>query len=195
MIPTSDYLLYSSVREKFNFHPQNITDLASLLTNKTLDPTKFTAKARAIHSILSVNKQYTTYYKSPDSWKEHTKPLFNTHEIMNVHILYFYHCINDIFKVLKYRTPISLYSLFETSDRLGKETFILTPKPSDSYIYKAGTIWNTVRQNLMLTTFTCKTNHLKSSIKTTIAHIQKEGEPNNWNSVRQNSKNFKVDLA
>ena len=72
-----------------------------------------------------------------------------THEIMNVHNLYFYHCINDIFKVLKYRTPISLYSLFETSDRLGKETLILTPKPSDSYIYRAGTIWNTVRQNLV----------------------------------------------
>ena len=34
--------------------------------------------------------------------KEHIKPLFNTHEIMNVHNLYFYHCINDIFKVLKY---------------------------------------------------------------------------------------------
>ena len=130
--------------------------------------------------------------------KEHTKPLFNTHEIMNVHNLYFYHCINDIFKVLKYRTPISLYSLFETSDRLGKETLILTPKPSDSYIYRAGTIWNTVRQNLMLTTFTCKPNHLKSSIKITIAHTQKEGEPNNWNlalnSVRQNSKTLKLTL-
>ena len=79
--------------------------------------------------------------------KEHTKPLFNTHEIMNVHNLYFYHCINDIFKVSKYRTHIvSLYFLFETSDRLGKETLILTPKPSDSYIYRAGTIWNTVLQ-------------------------------------------------
>ena len=54
-----DCLLYSSVKEKFNFRPQNITDLAGLLSNKTLDPTKFTATARAIHSILSVNEQYT----------------------------------------------------------------------------------------------------------------------------------------
>ena len=61
-----DCLLYSSVREKFNFYPQNITDLAGLLSNKNLDPTKFTATARAIHSILSVNEQYTAYYKSPD---------------------------------------------------------------------------------------------------------------------------------
>ena len=40
--------------------------------------------------------------------KEHTKPLFNKHSIMNVHNLYLYHCVNDIFKILKFRTPISL---------------------------------------------------------------------------------------
>ena len=62
----TDCLLYSSVREKFNFHPKNITDLTGLLFDKTLDPTKFTATARAIHSILSVNEQFTAYYKSPD---------------------------------------------------------------------------------------------------------------------------------
>ena len=62
----TDCLLYSSVREKFNFHPKNITDLTGLLSDKTLDPNKFTATARAIHSILSVNEQFTAYYKSPD---------------------------------------------------------------------------------------------------------------------------------
>ena len=31
--------------------------------------------------------------------------------------------VHDIFKVLKYRTPISLYSLFETFDRLGRDTY------------------------------------------------------------------------
>ena len=49
-----DCLLYSSVREKFNFHPQNITDLAGLLSNKTLDPNKFTATARAISIQFSL---------------------------------------------------------------------------------------------------------------------------------------------
>ena len=61
-----DCLLYSSVREKCNFHPQNITE--SLLSNKTLDPIKFTATARAIHSILfdigNINNQ--TYTHLPD---------------------------------------------------------------------------------------------------------------------------------
>ena len=127
--------------------------------------------------------------------KEHIKSLFNTHDIMNVHNLYYYHCINDIFKVLKYKAPISLYSLFETSDRLGKETLILTPKPSDSYIYRARTLWNTVRQNLMLTTLTCKPNYFISSIKITIAHTQKEGEPNDWNlALNSARKNLKLTL-
>ena len=61
-----DCLLYSSVIEKFNFHPQKVTDLAGLLSNKTLDPTKVTVTARAIHLIRSVNEQYTAHYKSPD---------------------------------------------------------------------------------------------------------------------------------
>ncbi len=29
-----------------------------------------------------------------------------------------------------------------------QDTYILTPKPSDSYIYRRGTIWNIVRQRL-----------------------------------------------
>ena len=62
----TDCLLYSSVREKSNFHLKNITDLTGLLSDKALDPTNFTATARAIHSILSVNEQFTAYYKSPD---------------------------------------------------------------------------------------------------------------------------------
>ena len=55
----TDCLLYSSDREKFNFHPKNITDgpdLTGLLSDKNLDPTKFTATVRAIHLILSVNE-------------------------------------------------------------------------------------------------------------------------------------------
>ena len=50
----------------FNFHPKNITELAGLLSDKTLDPKKFTVKARAIHLIFSVTEQFTAYYKSPD---------------------------------------------------------------------------------------------------------------------------------
>ena len=54
--------------------------------------------------------------------KEHTKPLLNKHNLMTVHNLYVYHCSMDTFKTLKYRIPISLYSLYLLSNR--KEAFL-----------------------------------------------------------------------
>ena len=67
--------------------------------------------------------------------KEHTKPLSNKHNLMTVHNLYVYHCSMDTFKTLKYRIPISLYSLYLLSNR--KEAFLITPLPNSQFIYNA----------------------------------------------------------
>ena len=92
-------------------------------------------------------KTYTTSQKDKNQeqsesfyCKEHTKPLFNAHNIMTVHNLYNYHCFMEIFKILKFRTPISLYSKFQLSKR--KQTLILTPVPCTDFIYKSSVIWN-----------------------------------------------------
>ena len=94
---------------------------------------------------------------------------------------------------------MSLYSLFEISNRTGKETLIIMPKPSDSYIYRAGAIWNTVRNHLSLNAFTFKPNTLKSQIKIAILNAQSEGEPMEWNltlnSLQQNSKILTLNLS
>ena len=127
--------------------------------------------------------------------KEHTKPLFNKHSIMNVHNLYLYHCINDVFKILKFRTPISLFSLFDLSPRTGKETYALTPKPSESYIYRAGTIWNIVRQKLAVSEFTTTVSHIKSSIKNIILNTQKLGESTDWNNLLNNLSQAHKNIA
>ena len=58
--------LYSSIREKFQFHPDGTSDLAGLLSNKNLDPKKYTSIGRAIHAILLTNEKLTSYYNSPD---------------------------------------------------------------------------------------------------------------------------------
>ena len=42
--------------------------------------------------------------------KEHTKPIFNETKLLTIQNLYKYHCILEIFKIIKFRTP---YSLFE----------------------------------------------------------------------------------
>ena len=100
---------------------------------------------------------------------------------MTVHNLYLYHCINDSYKILKFRTPISIYSLFRLSGRLGKETLIITPKPSDSYTYRAGKIWNIVRQKFNINDFSIATSFVKNSLKKAIFYTQRQGEFDKWN--------------
>ena len=112
--------------------------------------------------------------------KEHTKPLFNKNSIMSVYNLYFYHCSTDIFKILKFRSPISLFSLFNLSERAGKESLALTPSPSDSYAYRVGTIWNFIRQEFSITEFSTKFSVIKSATRKLIYEKQKEGDFNEW---------------
>ena len=60
--------------------------------------------------------------------QEHSKPLFNDNNLLTVYQLNTYHCTLDMFKILKLRLPISLYSLFNMSNR--RENYFITPNPS-----------------------------------------------------------------
>ena len=66
---------------------------------------------------------YSQHLGSEFYTKEHTKPLFNHHDIFTVHNLYNYHCSIELFKILKTRTPISLFSKFTLSSR--KDTLLI----------------------------------------------------------------------
>ena len=46
---------------------------------------------------------------------EHSKPLFNKNNLLTVHHLYKYCCLLEMFKIIKLRIPIALYSLFTSS--------------------------------------------------------------------------------
>ena len=72
--------------------------------------------------------------------KEHTKPLFKKHKILAVQNLYNYHCFMEIFKILKFRTPISLHSLYIISRR--SDTTLITPYPDPHFLYQSASIWN-----------------------------------------------------
>ena len=65
--------------------------------------------------------------------RENSKPLYNDNEILTIHNLYLYHTCNEVFKILKYRTPISLYSLYIRSTR--KDSLLITPTSSHHYIF------------------------------------------------------------
>ena len=72
--------------------------------------------------------------------KESTKPLFSENEILTVENLYRYRCLMDVLKILKYCTPVSLLNLFKKSHR--KELLLITPTPSNQFVYKASSMWN-----------------------------------------------------
>ena len=122
--------------------------------------------------------------------RENTKPLFNKHSIMNVRNLHIYHSNNEIFKILKFRTPISLFELFKLSNRNGKETRLLTPTPSKSFFYVGSLVWNVVRDLLKIYDFSQKSGPIKTQIKKEILKIQTQGDPKTWQHDSWNTLQF-----
>ena len=122
-----------------------------------------------------INKQYLgrEFYV-----KESTKPLFKKHDLLSVHNLYRHRCIMELFKIIKYRLPISLYELFDRSNR--RDELFRTPFPSDNFIYQSASLWNTFigicgRRDFV----TSSCSSIKSSLKNSLLKAQNE-LPNDW---------------
>ena len=118
--------------------------------------------------------------------QEHTKPLFKKHNIHSIHNLYHYRCFLEIMKILKLRTPISLYSHYSLSQR--KTTLLLTPKPSTNFIYKSSVIWNILVKKLEISDFTFKINPTKNKLKKLLLLNQHSHDDTEWLQV-----NFRLD--
>ena len=112
--------------------------------------------------------------------KEPSKPLFTKNKIMTVQNIYNYHCFMDVLKILKLRTPISLFSEFNLSDR--KETLLLTPTPDTDFIYKSSILWNSLRIKLHILDFSVKISCLKSKIKSLILSVQQSHHATEWSA-------------
>ena len=134
-----------------------------------LDKFETCARSRPIGDQVLGEKFYT---------KEHTKPIFNDLHIMTVQNLYRYHCTSEIFKILKTRTPISLYSLFKISSR--KETLLITEMPSSQFVYKASILWNEIRDHLSILDLRYSHNKFKSNLKHSIFTTQHFGDKFDW---------------
>ena len=84
---------------------------------------------------------------------EHTKPLFNKQKILSVFNLHIYHTFVNTFKVLKTRTPFSLYNLFPQGCR-DVNFLLLVPKVNldiskNNFVFNACTIWNNFIGNIL----------------------------------------------
>ena len=114
--------------------------------------------------------------------KEHTKPLFNDNKIMTVHNLHIFHTLKCIYKLLKLRTPIALFSCFKISNR--KETLLhLPPNFSESFVYSASSLWNTFlscTEGSTAKSFSVQIGHITSKIKELVYRRQKMGDQCEW---------------
>ena len=136
-----------------------------------LDKFKTCARARSYDNQKLGVEFYT---------KEHSKPLFNNNHIMTIHNLHYYHCVMEIFKILKFRSPISLYSIFNISSRPGKDTFLISPYPMESFVYRASVAWNNIRQKLSIIDFSQNISTVKSSLTKFIHDHQQTGCTYEW---------------
>ena len=84
----------------------------------------------------------------------------------------------EILKILKFRTPISLFSEFKLSNR--KETLLLTPTPGTDFIYKSSILWNSLRVKLDTLDFSVNISCLKTKIKSLILSNQPGHDLTEW---------------
>ena len=112
--------------------------------------------------------------------KEHSKPLFNKHKIMAMQNLYAYHTCCEIFKIFKFFNPLPLYDLFNFSARSHKSLYINTPQPNDSFEYRAGVMWNSVRQILNIPDTSVPVAFFKNKLKRFLAEKQTLGDDITW---------------
>jgi len=113
---------------------------------------------------------------------EHTKPLFSNNNLLAVKNLYTYHCCIEIFKILKFHTPITLYSQLNISQR-NRPMSLIPPKPSIQFAYTGPKLWNDVRKRLctgLEIEGSTKLSLIKNSIKSLLLTNQKKFDEVEW---------------
>ena len=102
--------------------------------------------------------------------KESTKPLFTKHKLLTIENLYKHRCLLEFFKIMKCRVPISMYELFTRSDR--KETYMITPSPSQQFIYKSSWLWNEFRKIIGQLDFSSPVSAIKNLLTKSLLNTQ-----------------------
>ena len=159
------------------------------------------------HDCSSKDGTLKTIYK--DYTKEHTKPLFKKHNILSIFNLYPYFCLNETYKILKFRTPYSLYELLDLpSDRTGRNLLLKTRAigsrhEEKSFFSQSIRFWNkhhkkiiepsnvklheecSKKLNLVGTEFSffdfsTKVSTFKAKLKKLLLQTQSSGDETNW---------------
>ena len=103
--------------------------------------------------------------------REPSKPLFTRHNILTIQNLYKLRTLMEVYKILKFRIPISMYSLFSMS--LRKEDLLHIPYPDTDFVYRSSILWNIFRQAVGHIDVATSCYGMKSSIKESLLEAQK----------------------
>ena len=144
--------------------------------NAYLDKFKTCARTRTYENRI-LGK---AFYK-----REPSKPLFTKHDILTVHNLYKYHCIFEMFKVIKLRTPMPLYELFNRSKI--RDDKLVSINPSVQFDYHASNLWNKCRKSKI--DFTTSISLVKCLLNKSLISTQSKFGPK-WHDYNYDTEHF-----
>ena len=96
--------------------------------------------------------------------KEHTKPIFKHNNILAIQNLYTYHCYLELYKIMKFRAPISLHEGYTCSSRKPC-LLICQADPPDNHNTRSTKIFNVLTPKFRMTDFTTSVMCLRGKLK------------------------------
>ena len=139
------------------------------------DTEAYNDKFRTCARTRELNKQVlgSDHYKL-----ESSKPLFNSNSILTVHNLYKYHITVGTYKIIRSRTPGSLFALYKFSKHI--ETRLQSQYTSCTFVDISTTLWNHMREKLSINDFNTTIAELKTKTKQYLLEMQKAHDTKEW---------------
>ena len=164
-IPESEYIsLYNSL---FKSHLSYCISSWGGISKYKLEST-FSLQKRCVRLLFGneLNFDHAEYYETcarartydehvakKNFMLEHTKPIFNNKKLLSLHHLHIYHSFLELFKILNFKTPISLFELFTFSCR-STNLHLIIPKvkieaAKHGFIFNSSSMWNELIDKLL----------------------------------------------
>ena len=107
---------------------------------------QFTFDHHEFYLTCARTRSFDEQMEPKDFCLEHTKPLFNEHNLLSLKNLYEYHIFMETFKILKHKTPISICNKFNLCPKNNK-LLLMIPRvrldvSQQNFVYQATQIWN-----------------------------------------------------
>ena len=151
-------------------------------------------------------RPYSQHIEPKQFELEHTKPIFKSNKMLTIHNLYKTYSLNELFKIVKYKVPISMSMLFKEIDYFSankhklRMPFSKKNKSRKQFVYQSTKLWNRYSKEIFATPSidnsfnyiipgSCRNSDYSTSIiffkwkvKQILFYRQNEGDESTWNS-------------